>query len=133
MLRQLSSIKFKDGGDRFSNVSFSKLRKSIYGTKTIVIKHSKSFQWCLLFTAIIQFIIIIGMCFIVDWPKQINNIKTLVRSNLQGENRNAKNCLGFGKIECLQDENMQVKGNIVFGNTLNSNIVLVFIYIYIKP
>ena len=64
------------------------------------------------------------MCFIVDWPTQIDNIKILVRSNFQGENRHAKSCLGFGKIECLQDENMQIKGNIVFGNTLNSNSVI---------
>ena len=129
MERQLSSIRFKDAGDRFSNVSFSKLRKSIYGAKTIIIKQSESFQRFLLFTAIIQFIIIIGMCFIVDWPKQIDNIKTLVRSNLQGENLHAKGCLGFGKIECLQDENMQVNGNIVFRNTLNSNIIYIHTYI----
>ena len=92
MERQLSSIRFKDAGDRFSNVSFSKLRKSIYGAKTIIIKQSKSFQRFLLFTAIIQFIIIIGMCFIVDWPKQIDNIKTLI--GLQGENGQVKGNIG---------------------------------------
>ena len=108
MERQLSSIRFKDAGDRFSNVSFSKLRKSIYGAKTIIIKESKSFQQFLLFITIIQSIIIIGMCFIVDWPKQIDNFKTLIG---------------------LQVENGQVKGNIVFGNRLNSNMC---VYVYGK-
>ena len=110
MLRQHSSIRFKDVDDKLSNVRFSKLRKSIYGAKTIIIKQSKSFQRFLLFTTIIQFIIIIGMCFIVDWPKQIDNIKTLIG---------------------LQGENGQIKGNVVFGNRLNSNII--YIYVCVKP
>ena len=52
------------------------------------------------------------MCFIVDWPKQIDNIKTLIG---------------------LQVENGQVKGNIVFGNRLNSNIVCIWQTLIIIP
>ena len=48
------------------------------------------------------------MCFIVDWPKQIDNIKTLMKSNFEGDKLHVKSRLGFGKIESLQGENMQV-------------------------
>lgn len=112
---KLSSIRFKDEADKYSNVRFSKLRKSIYGAKTIIIKQSKSFQRCLLFTVIIQFIIIIGMCFIVDWPKQIDNINALIKSNFQGENIHVKS-------------RVAIKGNIVFGNRLHSNIIYIYIF-----
>ena len=113
MKRQLSSIRFKDVGDRFSSIRFSDLRKSIYGEKTIKIKQSKSCHRFLLFTTIIQLIIIIGMCFIVDWPKQLDNVKTFFESDLKDQNVHLNVRLGFAKSVSFQGENMQVKGNSV--------------------
>ena len=53
------------------------------------------------------------MCFIVDWPKQLDNVKTFFESDLKGENVHANVRLGFAKSESFQGENMQVKGNSV--------------------
>ena len=113
MKRRLSSIRFKDVGDRFSSTRFSDLRKSIHGAKTIKIKQSKSCYWFLLFTTIIQLIMIIGICFIFDWPKQLDNVKTFFESDLKGENVHVNGRLGYAKSDSLEGDNMQVKGNSV--------------------